>query len=338
MSLSNADLSELLALASGQETGTKHKALRRAAGRALIWPEEAAEILATGRELTVLPGVGPYLARRIGDWLADPPEVPVPPPLRRGFLTMAIARSVVEAHPEWMPRADLQMHTDETDGSVSLKTMVEACRELGHELIAITDHSQALRITNGMDEARLARQGAAIRRINARGEAPLVLRGIEMNLTPEGEGDMEPSSLRSLDLVLGAFHSKLRVEGDQTQRYLKALRNPHIHVLAHPRGRVFNFRTGLDADWERVFAEAERQGKALEIDATVMRQDLDVELLMEAKRYDVRFTIGSDAHHPNELHYLTLGAAAAILAGIPRERILNFRGAAGWPVSQPVPA
>lgn len=333
MSITNADLSELLARASEREEGNKHKALRRAAGRALIWPEEAASLVAGGRALTVLPGVGPYIDRMVRTWLDDPPEVPAPPPIRRGFLTMAFAQSVVDAHPEWMPRTDLQMHTDETDGSVPLETMVESCRDLGHDTIAITDHSKTLRITNGMDEARLARQGDAIRRINARAEPPLVLRGVEMNLTPDGEGDMDPASLRTLDLVLGAFHSKLRIEGNQTSRYVKALRNPNIHVLAHPRGRVFNFRTGLHADWERVFAEAAARGKALEIDATVMRQDLDVELLMEAKRYDVRFSIGSDAHHPAELGYLVLGAAAAVLAGIPRDRILNFRPVRAWPLS-----
>src|SRR5213596_1455376 len=110
-----------------------------------------------------------------------------------------------------------------------------------------------------------------------------VLRSIEMNLNPRGEGDMSPGSLRSLDLVLGSFHSKLRVTEDQTARYLAALRNPHVHILGHPRGRVYNFRLGLAADWERVFAEAARLDKAVEVDAYPDRQDLDVKLLTLAR-------------------------------------------------------
>src|SRR2546427_12582535 len=115
-----------------------------------------------------------------------------------------------------------------------------------------------------MDEARLADQGKRIDAVNARGAAPWVLKGIEMDLTPEGAGDMDPSALARLDLVLGAFHSKLRLRDDQTERYLTALANPDVHVLAHPRGRIYNFRAGLSADWERVARRAAETGTAPE--------------------------------------------------------------------------
>ena len=149
-----------------------------------------------------------------------------------------------------------------------------------------------------------------------------------MNLSPEGEGDMDPASLANLDLVLGAFHSKLRVTEDQTERYVKALRNPTVTTIAHPRGRRFNVRLGLQADWARVFEEAARLDKALEIDAFPDRQDLNVELATLAREEGVQwFSIGSDAHSALELEFLSFGMATAVLARIPRDRVLNYRSA-----------
>jgi DNA polymerase (family 10) len=135
---------------------------------------------------------------------------------------------------------------------------------------------------------------------------------------------MDPTVLASLDLVLGAFHSKLRVTDDQTARYLAALRNPDIQVLAHPRGRRYNVRLGLRADWPRVMRAAAVSGKALEIDAHPDRQDLDVELLAVVKEARAFVSIGTDAHSVGELASIELGLAAALRAGIPRSRILNF--------------
>jgi len=270
--------------------------------------------------------IGPYTGHFITAWVRDPPDVPPPPPLRAGFLTYARARTVVAAHPEWhaAATADHQMHTDETDGSSPIPEMAERAAALGRERIVITDHSKTLRITNGMDETRLAAEGERIAAANAaRRGAPLVLRGIEMDLTPEGVGDMDPAALARLDLVLGAFHSKLRLRDDQTERYLCALANPDVHVLAHPRGRIYNFRSGLTCDWERVARRAAETGTALEIDAYPDRQDLDVERLRVAAQAGAWISIGTDAHTPDELVYLDIGIAAAILAGISRDRVLN---------------
>jgi histidinol phosphatase-like PHP family hydrolase len=148
---------------------------------------------------------------------------------------------------------------------------------------------------------------------------------MEVDLFPDGSIDME-HELAGLDLVLGAFHSELRVKEDQTERYLAALRQPWLHVLAHPKARMYGRRVGLVADWRRVFAEAASQGKALELDATVWRQDLNVELATLAREEGVQwFTIGSDAHAARELELLPFGMAIAALAGIPRDRILNYQ-------------
>lgn len=294
-----------------------------------MWPEEVAALQESGRSLTELRSVGPFTAHFIAGWLREPPDPPVPPPVRDGFITYAYARTIVAAHPEWhgVARADHQMHTDETDGSSTIEEMADAAGEIGRERIAITDHSKTLRITNGMDEGRLLAQGEHIAAVNARGSGPLVLRSIEMDLTPEGAGDMDPAALARLDLVLGAFHSKLRLRDDQTERYFRGLENPDIQVLAHPRGRIYNFRAGLACDWERVARHAVETGTALEIDAYPDRQDLDVERLRIVAREGAWVSIGTDAHTPAELVFLEIGIAAAILAGVSRQRVLNLLSA-----------
>ncbi len=206
--------------------------------------------------------------------------------------------------------------------------MAEAEAQWNCEFIAITDHSKGLKIAGGMDEERLAEQGEDITRVNhalgARGSRLLVLRSIEMNLSPEGVQDMEPEALERLDLVLAASHSRLRLTEDKTDRYPRALRNPTFHVLAPARGRVFNRRRGLSADWPRVLKAAAGEGKTLEVDAHHSR-DLDSDLLDLARDAGLWISIGTDAHLLRELQYVEFGVALAICAGFPRERILNYQ-------------
>jgi putative hydrolase len=221
------------------------------------------------------------------------------------------------------------MHTTWSDGGSTLEEMAAAADARGYDSIAITDHSApGLRIVKGLDDDRIRAQGLEIaalnRRLEAGGSRLKVLRSIEMNLTPTGEGDIDAKTLSSLDIVLGSFHSSLRKTYDQTERYLAALAHPQLHVLAHPRGRIYNFRMGLSADWPRVFAFAATRDKALEIDAYPDRQDLDVSLLELARDAGCRISIGTDAHAHWQLEWIDLGTAAALAAGIPRERILNL--------------
>ena len=334
--LTNGQLSELMIAAAGEEEpgSNREKALRRAARMAYFWPVEASALLAQDRSLAELTSVGPWLARVIAELLLDPSlEPPEPPPLRRGFLTLAEVRSTVEANPSWMAdiRADLQMHTTWSDGGVPLPDMVREAHALfpRYEFIGITDHSKTLKIARGMDEAEMAEQWEEIAAVNrdldASGSKLRVLRSLEMNISREGEQDMDPEALAHLDLVLGAFHSKLRLTEDQTDRYLRALENPTFHVMAHPRGRILDRRLGLSADWPRVFEAAAALGKAVEIDANPNRQDLDVSLLELARESGVWVSIGTDAHSLRELQFMEFGVAQAIRAGFPRERILNYQ-------------
>ena len=329
--LSNADIAELLARQAERKSGIRSRACRRAARSAFLWPENVTELAAQNRPLTGLRGVGPFIERRILHWLDKTPRIRKSvPAIRQDFISLAEARRLLAIKRGWSKnlRGDLQMHTRWSDGSGTIAQMAHAAKERSYEYIAITDHSKGLRIAGGIDEQALTKQGAEIAKLNAliseSGGNLIVLRSIEMNLNQRGDGDMSSKSLSSLDLILGSFHSSLRRVEDQTERYLAALRNPNIQILAHPRGRIYNYRVGLKADWPRVLAEAAALDKALEVDCYPDRQDLNVRLLKLARKHGTRVSLGTDAHHPWQLEFIEFGLAATLLAKIPADRIINF--------------
>ena len=329
--LSNTDLAELLARKAERESGILSRAFRRAARAAFLWPEEAFHIAAQNRSLTELRAIGPFIEKQIRQWLDKPPHSKQPvPAIRQDFISLAEARQLLARQQGWAKnvRGDLQMHTRWSDGSGTTAEMAEAASGRSYAYIAITDHSKGLKIAGGIDERALKEQGNEIAKLNVlfskSGRQLVVLRSLEMNLNRRGEADMSPGSLAALDLVLGSFHSSLRIVEDQTDRYLAALRNPHVQILGHPRGRIYNFRIGLRADWSRVFAEASRLDKALEVDCYPDRQDLNVRLLKIAREHGTRISLGTDAHHPWQLEFIELGLAAVLRAKLPPQRIVNF--------------
>ncbi len=305
------------------------KALRRASRKALFWEDEASDLVEQKQSLEEhLPGVGPSLDRIIRRWLENPPDVPTPPELRDGFLTLTEARSILAKSKLPAVKGDLQMHTQWSDGSGSIEDMARAAVERGYEYIAITDHSKGLKIAGGINEQQLEEQAEEIATVNsalhAEGINFRVLRSTELNLDPRGGGDMESNALGKLDVVLGCFHSALRKKEDQTERYLAALRNRDVQILGHPRGRIFNFRLGLSAEWRQVFDLAAELDKAVEIDAYPDRQDLSADLVKLAKRAGCRISLGTDSHDPHQLRFMEYALASAVKCGIPKDRILNF--------------
>jgi putative hydrolase len=328
--LTNSEIAELLATAADSAKQPLQKALRRASRKAFLWPKEAAKLVQEGRSLEELPGVGPSLSRIIRRWIEEPPEVPKLPESRHGFLTLLEARAILQKNPAWRNsvKGDLQMHTLWSDGSASIAEMAQAAAEYGHEYIAITDHAKGLKIAGGINEDQLAMQAEEIAQVNdtmASSPKPFrVLRSIELNLNPAGEGDMEPGALANLDIVLGCFHSALRKKEDQTERYLAALRNPTLQILGHPRGRIYNFRLGLTADWRCIFDTVAELDKAVEIDSYPDRQDISPDLLKIAAKAGCRISLGTDSHGPSQLRFIELGLASALSAGIKQDRILNF--------------
>ncbi|CAN5661403.1 hypothetical protein BH24ACT26_BH24ACT26_01470 [soil metagenome] len=331
MPTTNTDIAELLAAAAEEAEGHRARAYRSASTAALMWGEEASDLVAQDRSLTELERIGPSLAKRVRRWVEEEQKVSAPPPARRDFLSYAEARALVVSEPGAPPlRGDLQMHTTRSDGKATLEDMALTGAGLGYDYVAITDHSKGLKIAGGIDESTLASQAEEIAALNDRftsdGTELSVLRSLEMNLDLEGNGDMDPRSLVGLDLVLGSFHSALRRTEDQTERYLAAMSNPYVDVIGHPRGRKYNLRPGLRADWSRVLGAAAAAGKAMEINAYPNRQDLSIDLLGLVRAAGGWVSIGTDAHDPTEMRFAAVGVAAALRAGIPRDRILNALG------------
>jgi len=323
--LANRSIAELLARRGDETEGPRQRAYRRSSAAAFVWPEEAAEVLAAGRPLTELRYVGDRLAARIEGWITDPPEVPEPPPSRRGFLTLTQVARALEGAPDWRSlKGDLQMHTVYSDGVETVAAMAEACAIRGYEYIAITDHSGGQRIPVGMTDEEIARQAQEIDEVNRSSDRIRLLRSIEMNLRPDGSGALEAGELGRFEIVVGSFHSQLRSTDDETRRYVTALRNPCVDIIGHPRARMFNRRGGLNADWDKVFDVAVEQDKALEINSNPARQDLPLDLLELAREKGVRLSIGTDSHSIPELDWVVFSLGSAVMAGVRREQIVNY--------------
>jgi histidinol phosphatase-like PHP family hydrolase len=216
------------------------------------------------------------------------------------------------------------MHSTWSDGSQELEDIVAAGLARGYEFCAVTDHSYGLPIAGGLSMAALAEQHHEIDRLNQehRGRFRLI-KGIEANIRPDGAIDMTREDLATLELVVVAPHSALRSPADQTARMLSAVTTRGVHVLGHPRGRMYGSRAGVHADWDRVFDAAARANVAVEIDGDPSRQDLDYELARRAVRAGCLLALDSDAHATAELAYAETAIAHARLAGVPPERVIN---------------
>jgi histidinol phosphatase-like PHP family hydrolase len=226
-------------------------------------------------------------------------------------------------------RGDLQMHSTYSDGSQTLRDIIEAGIALGYEYNAVTDHSYGLPIARGVSMERLATQHQEIDRLNKefRGRFCL-LKGIEANIRADGSVDMTPDELARIEIVVASPHSQLRTKEDQTSRMERAVTTPGVHILGHPRGRMYGSRPGVTAKWRKVFEAAAASGVAIEIDGDPARQDIDCDLAKTAIESGCLFAVDSDAHSTRELKaYTDIAIAHARLAGVPTERIINC-----WPL------
>jgi DNA polymerase (family 10) len=252
----------------------------------------------------------------------------VPPELRenRGEIAAAEARTLPRLI-QWQDlRGDLHMHTTATDGRADAGTMALAARAAGLEYIAITDHSRALAMANGLDEIRALEHARAVRELNPRLEGITVLAGIECDIRPDGAMDLADDCLAQLDIVIASVHSAFNQdEAQMTERLLRAIACPWVDVLGHPTGRMILRREPYRFDVERVFAAAAAAGVALEINSQVHRLDLDEGHAKLARDRGVKLVIDSDAHSPAALGGLRWGTAVARRAWLEPEDILNTR-------------
>lgn len=226
-------------------------------------------------------------------------------------------------------RGDLHSHSEWSDGTTPIETMVQAARALGHEYLAITDHSPRLRVARGLSAERLREQIPLVR--GQSGDGLTVLAGIEVDILEDGALDQHPELLAELDIVVASVHSKLRMDSaPMTRRMLAAVTSPHVNVLGHCTGRLVEGSRGTrpqsDFDARAVFAACAENGVAVEINSRPERQDPPDELISLALAEGCLFSIDSDAHAPGQLSLLDHGAQRAEAAGVPAERIVTTWG------------
>ena len=337
-------------LAFAQTSRQRMFGYQRAAAVVLGLERSLADLVAADRTLPKIPGIGPASTRVILEVLDTGASPTVDEAVRRSDKTADVERrralrgnflsraevlrilrdSAFEGPGADDYRGDLQMHSEWSDGAATLGEIVEACLKRGYAYAAVTDHSHGLPIAGGMSMARALEQGQAIDRLNHdyRGRFRLI-RGIEANIGSDGRLDLSAGEAAHFELVLAAPHSKLRRDDDQTERLVDAIRHPHVHVLAHPRGRISGTRAGIKADWGAVFKAAARERVAVEIDGDPARQDLDFAVAYRALAAGCVFALDSDAHTTSQLRYAETALAHARLAGIPPEHIINC-----WPIDR----
>ncbi len=221
-------------------------------------------------------------------------------------------------------RGDLHMHTTETDGRHSIIEMAEAARDLGHSFIAITDHSQDVRVANGMTPDRFARHLDAIAAADAAVDGIRVLSGIEVDILKDGSLDMDDDLLRRADWVIGSVHSHFQLPRDEmTQRLLTAIDSGLLSSIGHPTGRILGGRDGYDFDFEALLDAAAEHRVALEINGSTGRLDLNAELARRAHSRGVPLVLGSDAHSTRGLQDLRFAIEQARRAGLTPDDVLN---------------
>jgi DNA polymerase (family 10) len=250
----------------------------------------------------------------------------VPPEMRehRGEFELAAVRALPRLIDVADLRGDVHMHTTETDGKDDLETMVLAARHLGLDYIAITDHSKALAMANGLDETRALAHAARIRDLGRRVDGIEVLAGIECDILPDGSLDLAADCLAQLDIVVASVHSAHRQEErEMTDRLLRAIEHPWVDILAHPTGRLLLRREPTKLNLDTVARAAAAHGVAMEINCLADRLDLsDVNARLVRER-GVKLVISTDAHSRQALTMNRWGVTVARRAWTTKDDVLN---------------
>ena len=232
-------------------------------------------------------------------------------------------------------KGDLQVHSENSDGTASIEEMARGAKAFGLDYIAITDHTKSLKLAGGLEEQELLEQADKISQLNdrLREEEFRILSSAEVNIMKDGSLDIPNTVLDKLDIVGAAIHSHFNLPIEtQTERLIKAAKNPSVDILFHPTGRLINKRAGYPVDIEKVIEVAKDTNTVLEIDAHYDRLDLKDEYVRMAVKNGVKLVIDSDAHHPIHYSFLTFGIAQArrgwamqsdILNTLPADKLLN---------------
>ncbi len=223
-------------------------------------------------------------------------------------------------------KGDLHMHSTWSDGAYSIEEMIEACRSKGYKYMAITDHSQYLKVANGLTAERLREQIQIIKEYNKKYDDIIILSGIEMDILPDGSLDFDDELLSEVDIVIASIHSSFSQRREKIMERLKtALNNPHVDLIAHPTGRLIGRRDGYDVDIDELIQLAKETNTALELNANPHRLDLSAEYLKKAQAAGVHIIINTDAHNIDMLDHMSIGVSTAMKAHLRKSTVLNTK-------------
>ena len=221
-------------------------------------------------------------------------------------------------------RGDLQMHTTASDGKNSIEQMATAAQALGYEYIALTDHSKAVTVANGLDEKRTLEQIKKIRAAQKKFEKIRLLASSEVDILKDGSLDLTDDVLAQLDVVVCSIHSYMKMErAEMTERILAAIENPYVQILAHPTGRLVLRREPYDYDMEKVFEAARRNGVVVECNAYPDRLDLKDSQLRLAKDRGVKAVISTDSHSTTNFALMKYGVLTARRGWLEKKDVIN---------------
>jgi putative hydrolase len=280
------------------------------------------EALQTANALTTIEGVGPGIAKVLAGLI----ETGQSTYLERLRTEMGQPSRDDESQIDLSQyKGDVHSHTKWSDGHATMLEMAKGAQAIGYRYLGITDHSPRITVVHGLGAERLLEQSREMAEVQSQVKGVTLLQGIEVDILEDGALDLPDAVLELLDVVIASPHVKLRQEsGAMTERMLRAVSHPHVDVIGHPTGRRPGSRPGADYDFEAVFKEAARHKVALEIDTDPARMDLSPEMARLALECGCNFTLDADAHGPEQLAYVPMGAWMARRAGIPQDRILNF--------------
>lgn len=252
----------------------------------------------------------------------------IPPEIRenQGEIELAQENKLPELIKLEDIKGDLHCHTYETDGQESIETMAKTALNKGYEYLAITDHSQHLKITNGMNKKRLLKQIKEIDKINEKLNGIVILKSIEVDILIDGSLDMPDSVLKELDLTVCSIHSQFRISKiKQTERILRAMDNKYFNILGHATGRLIRKREPYELDIERILLGLKERGCFLELNSQPYRLDVKDEYCKLAKQLGLKLAISSDAHSIREMNYMQYGVYEARRGWISAEDVINTR-------------
>lgn len=250
----------------------------------------------------------------------------IPPEIRgnRGEIEAAMKNQLPDLIPYGSLKGDMQIQTSWTDGANSIMEMAQHAKKIGLEYIVITDHTKRLAFTGGLDEKKLAKQGAEIEAINKKLSGFEILKGSEVDILKDGKLDLKDEALKNLDVVGASIHSNFNLSSaEQTKRIIRAIENPNVDILFHPTGREIQKREPIAFDIEAVIDAAKETGTVLEINSFPERLDLKDEHVRLAKKAGCRFSIDSDAHSMKHFEFLRFGVGQARRGWLERKDVVN---------------